>query len=162
MLPAERNYHPGEQELLAAIFALKQWRCYLDGAEFVLVTDHHPNTFLPTKQDLQGRQARWVEYLQRFQFTWRYRPGKNNVADPLSRSPALEPRDVSELLAIAAVQISRPAHCRQPGEPLVQPTGPNLRSASKLHSPNLHLTDPAPSLLERKCPKDGRSVLQRI
>ena len=84
MQPAERNYHPGEQEPLAAILALRQWRCYLEGAEFVLVTDHHPNKFLPTKQDLSGRQARWVEYLQRFQITWRYRPGENNVADPLS------------------------------------------------------------------------------
>ena len=40
MQPAERNYHPGEQELLAAIFALRQWRCYLEGADLVLVTDH--------------------------------------------------------------------------------------------------------------------------
>ena len=94
MQPAERNYHPGEQEPLAAIFALRQWRCYLEGAEFVLVTDHHPNKFLPTKQDLSGRQAEWVDYLQRFQFTWRYHPGKNNVADPLRRSPALEPKEV--------------------------------------------------------------------
>ena len=39
------NQRSDEQELPAAIFALRQWRCYLEGAESVLVTDHHPNTF---------------------------------------------------------------------------------------------------------------------
>ena len=29
---AERRHPPGQQELLAVISALKQWRCYLEGA----------------------------------------------------------------------------------------------------------------------------------
>ncbi len=31
---------------------------------------------------------RWMEFLSRFHFTWQYRPGRTNVADPLSRDPS--------------------------------------------------------------------------
>lgn len=37
---------------------------------------------------LSRRQTRWSEELQRYHFEWVYRPGKQNVADPLSRNPA--------------------------------------------------------------------------
>ena len=91
MNPAETRYSTTDQELLAVIFALQQWRCYLQGAQhdFLLVTDHHPNTYLGTKPTLSRRQARWSEKLQEYHFEWQYRPGKHNVADPVSRSPAL-------------------------------------------------------------------------
>ena len=87
MNPAEQNYAVGEKELLAVIHALELWRCYLDGAEVTVVTDHSPNTFFATKAVLSSRQARWAERLSRFQFTWENRPGRVNVADPISRHP---------------------------------------------------------------------------
>ena len=37
---------------------------------------------------LSPRQTCWAERLSRFQFTWEYRPGRVNVADPLSRHPS--------------------------------------------------------------------------
>ena len=89
---AERNYPIGEQELLAVITALRQWRCHLEGAkEVVVVTDHKPNTFLDSKPSVQlsRRQARWQEFLSRFDFKWEYRKGCASVADPISRCPAL-------------------------------------------------------------------------
>ncbi len=43
---AERNYTTGEQELLAVVQALREWRCYLEGQPFVVKTDHKPLTFL--------------------------------------------------------------------------------------------------------------------
>ena len=86
--PAEQNYGVGEQELLAVIHALELWRCYLDGTDFTVVTDHSPNTFFASKAVLSPRQTRWAERLSRFQFTWEYRPGRVNVADPLSRHPS--------------------------------------------------------------------------
>ena len=49
MSPAEQKYGVGEQELLAVIHALELWRCYRDGVEFTVVTDHSPNTFFATK-----------------------------------------------------------------------------------------------------------------
>ena len=83
---AELNYPTGEQELLAVITALRQWRCHLEGAEkVVVVTDHKPNTFLDSKPSVQlsRRQVHW-QFLSRFDFTWEYRKGCANVADPIS------------------------------------------------------------------------------
>lgn len=88
----ERNYAVGEQELLAVVLALKQWRCYFEGANvMVVVTDHKPNTYLDTKshEQLTPRQVRWQQFLSRFHFDWEYRKGCYNVADPLSRHPDL-------------------------------------------------------------------------
>ena len=83
---AERNYTTGEQEMLGIIKALKEWRCYLEGApDLTLVTDHNPLTFFSVQPTLSRRQARWSEFLSRFHFTVRYRPGASNPADPLSR-----------------------------------------------------------------------------
>ena len=87
--PAERNYTTGEQELLAVVHALRTWRPYLEGVKFTVVTDHQPNTHFPTQSMLSRRQARWQELLSRYVFDWVYKPGRTNVADPLSRSPKL-------------------------------------------------------------------------
>ena len=83
---AERNYTTYEQELLAVVKALKEWRCYLEGAKKLTVqTDHSPLTALPTTEILSRRQSRWSELLSRYQFDWKHRPGVGNPADPLSR-----------------------------------------------------------------------------
>ena len=84
---AQRNYTVTDRELLAVVEALKQWRCYLGDKPFTVVTDHSPLTHFATKVELHGRQARWAETLARFSFGWEYRPGRVNVADPLSRNP---------------------------------------------------------------------------
>ena len=109
---AERNYSVGEQELLAVVHAMRAWRCYLEGVSadmFTVVTDHNPLIYLQTQATLSRRQTRWSEYLQMYTFKWRYRPGKNNVADPLSRKPAvlaamLLTAGSDELRACAAVK----------------------------------------------------------
>ena len=31
----------------------------------------------------------WVEYLERFNYEWKYIPGRLNIADPLSRKPEI-------------------------------------------------------------------------
>jgi RNase H-like domain found in reverse transcriptase len=46
---AERNYTTTEQECLAVLCALREWRCYLEGVSFTLYTDHQPLTFMNTK-----------------------------------------------------------------------------------------------------------------
>jgi hypothetical protein len=84
---AEVCYTTTEQELLGIIHALKVWRCFLEGVKFTVITDHCPNTFFSTLPELNRRQARWSEFLQMFDFDWAYRPGRTNVADPLSRIP---------------------------------------------------------------------------
>ena len=85
-IPAEVNYTTTDQELLAVVCALMEWRCYLEGVEFVLTTDHQPLTYLQSLPTLSRRQARWSEYLQRFGgMQWKHIPGRTNVADPVSR-----------------------------------------------------------------------------
>jgi hypothetical protein len=84
--PAEANYPVHEKELLAVIQALKEWRCFLDGQHFTVITDHKSLIYLQTQPHLSNRQTRWLEFLSLFNFTIQYKPGKANVvADALSR-----------------------------------------------------------------------------
>ena len=72
------------------VHALQVWRCFLEGGKPVkVVTDHNPLVYLPTQLSLSRRQARWSLFLSRFDLEWEYRPGRKNVADPLSRHPLL-------------------------------------------------------------------------
>jgi RNase H-like domain found in reverse transcriptase/Reverse transcriptase (RNA-dependent DNA polymerase)/Integrase zinc binding domain/Integrase core domain len=104
---AEQNLDGGEQELLAVIYALHKFRCYLEGTTFTLVTDHLPNTYFKTQVHLSPKKVRWLDFLSRFHFEWQYRPGRINVADPLSRAqhlPALSPTDPN-LLPLTLISI---------------------------------------------------------
>jgi len=83
---AERNYTTTEQEMLGIIKALKEWRCYLEGCKsLVIVTDHNPLTYFQSQPTLSRRQARWSEFMSRFDFSVIHMPGVKNPADPLSR-----------------------------------------------------------------------------
>ena len=86
MLAAERNYPVHEQELLAIVCALREWRHYLHGSKFTIITDHKSLKFIRTQPNLSSRQARWSEFLSEFEFDIVYQEGKDNgVADALSR-----------------------------------------------------------------------------
>ncbi|KAJ9512274.1 hypothetical protein QJQ45_012943 [Haematococcus lacustris] len=90
MSPAEMRYATGEQELLGIIRAVREWRCYLDGAvDVTILTDHNPLIYLQTQPNLSRRQVRWMEELSRYKYEIKYIPGATNVADPISRNPAL-------------------------------------------------------------------------
>ena len=105
-IPAELNYSVTDQEALASIHAVQIWRCYLEGTQFSLVTDHCPLTYLKSQPQLSRRQARWVEILEQFDFKWEYRPGRVNVADPLSQipdSPNLQPAKRKSQMAILGI-----------------------------------------------------------
>lgn len=66
--------------------AIKEWCCFLEGTRFTLETDHHPLIFLQTQATLSQKQARWLEFLQQFEFEVKHISGKENrVADALSR-----------------------------------------------------------------------------
>ena len=81
----ERNYSTIEREALAVVGAIKEFYPYLYGFHFELVTDHNPLTSLKDLKDVSGRLARWLLYLQQFDFTFHHRPGKNHAnADAMS------------------------------------------------------------------------------
>jgi len=99
MTPAECNYEIYDKELLAVIRAFEEWRPELEGAthRVKVITDHKNLEYFMTTKLLSRRQARWSEYLSRFDFELQYRPGKLNArADALTRRSADCPSNDSD------------------------------------------------------------------
>jgi len=71
---SERNYSVIQREGLAIVYALKQFRHYLLGRKFQLVTDHAPLQWL-SSQKMEGLLARWALATQEFDFTISYCKG---------------------------------------------------------------------------------------
>ena len=87
-LPAESNYVVHDKEMLAIICALKEWRHYLHGVKFTIITDNISLKWFKTKETLSQRQVRWMEILQQYDMEIQHQKGKENVvADGLSRRP---------------------------------------------------------------------------
>jgi hypothetical protein len=90
MSAPEQNYEIHDKEMLAVVRALEEWRAELEGLQredrFSIYTDHRALEYFMTTKKLNARQARWGEFLSRFYFIIRYRPGKENtLADALTR-----------------------------------------------------------------------------
>ena len=83
---AESKYSITELELLAVIFAVKQFRCYLYGRQFKVYTDHRALKWLLNLQDPSSRLTRWAVKLSEYDFIVEHRPNsKMRHADALSR-----------------------------------------------------------------------------
>lgn len=142
--PTEQNWPTGDRELYALIHACHHWRCYLEGTSVELLTDHNPITYLTTKSTLSRRQARWLEFLSRFDFRITYIKGSKNPADGLSRlfhSPAGQdiPRLPDSPVPLAALSLL--ASRLQKSAGLLrshQPTSPSGGAGTALHT-----TEPA-------------------
>ena len=87
---AEQQYSVIQKECLAIVFALKQFRHYLLGRSFELLTDHALLQWL-SSQKMEGLLCRWALVMQEFNFVIKYSKGcQNGNANALSRSlPAL-------------------------------------------------------------------------
>ena len=73
-------------QLVAIVFAFKIWCHYLYGEQFEVYSDHKSLRYIFTQQDLNMRQHRWMEFLEDYDFTLHYHPGKANVvANSLSQ-----------------------------------------------------------------------------
>lgn len=82
----EQKYAQTEKEALALVWGVERFHFYIYGKEFELVTDHKPlETIFAPKSKPCCRIERWVLRLQSYMFTVIYKPGKSNIADPLSR-----------------------------------------------------------------------------
>ena len=69
-----------------------------------LTTDHNPLTSFSVQPTLSRRQARWSEFLSRFHYVVKYRPGALNPNDSLSR--LLAPEEAVASLMVLAVTVS--------------------------------------------------------
>jgi RNase H-like domain found in reverse transcriptase len=65
----KRNYGTTRRELLAVTFGFKQFRQFLLGRHFLLRVDHSALTYLRKKTDLMRRAARWLEFIEEYDFT---------------------------------------------------------------------------------------------
>lgn len=82
----EKRYAQTEKEALALVWAVERFHYYLFGREFELITDHKPlEVIFGPKSKPCARIERWVLRLQSYKYVVIYKPGKSNIADPLSR-----------------------------------------------------------------------------
>ena len=106
---AELNYSPTELEMLAVVYCIKKWRCYIEGRDVQVYTDHKPNTFFDTSSMQTRRAARWLDELQGYRLTWNYKPGPQNVvADALSRHPVCAFTCVQHVCHLQASEVLTP------------------------------------------------------
>ncbi|KAJ8333769.1 hypothetical protein SKAU_G00410880 [Synaphobranchus kaupii] len=82
----ERKYSQTERETLGLVWACERLHPYVYGRQFTLVTDHKPLEVIygPHSKPC-ARIERWVLRLQPYDFKVLYIPGKQNIADSLSR-----------------------------------------------------------------------------
>ena len=84
----ERNYEIHDKKILVIIRGLENWRYLLEGThfKFEIWIDHKNLEYFMKVQKLNCRQAQWVLYLSRFDFTLKHIPGtRMGKADGLSR-----------------------------------------------------------------------------
>lgn len=99
---AEINYNTTEKELLAIIWSVKQFRPYIYGRKFNIITDHKPLSWMFGVKDPGARLTRWRLLLEEYDYSVIYKPGVQNTnADALSRiavstTTAITPQSTSE------------------------------------------------------------------
>ena len=81
----KQNCPTHDMELVAVVFALNILHHYLYGEEFEVYSDYKSLKYIFTQRYLNMRQRIWMEFLEDYDFTLHYHPGKANVvADALS------------------------------------------------------------------------------
>ena len=97
----ECNYEIYNKELLAIVRCFEEWRLELEGASspVQVISDHRNLEYFMSTKLLNRRQARWSEFLSRFNFKITYRPGKQGEKpDALTRRSADLPKEGDERL----------------------------------------------------------------
>ncbi|XP_037958018.1 uncharacterized protein LOC119687677 [Teleopsis dalmanni] len=83
---AQRKYTSYELEILAVIEAFKKFRVYILGMHFKLVTDCNAFAMTLGKKDLCTRVARWILFLEEYDYEVQHRVGSRmKHVDALSR-----------------------------------------------------------------------------
>jgi hypothetical protein len=87
--------------------AVRHWRPYLWGRQFLVRTDHFSLKYLLDQRLSTVPQHQWISKLFRFDFTVEYRPGRlNTVADAHSHHDAEHAPEVATELGAMCVRSS--------------------------------------------------------
>ena len=87
LLPVEKNYDVHDRELAGVVFGFKCGRPLFLGMQHPVrvLTDYKNLQYFREPQKVTGRQARWIEFLQDFDYTLEHIAGTTNtVANLLS------------------------------------------------------------------------------
>lgn len=84
---AESKLGPTDGELLAIVYAVEKFHCYIAGTHFLVTTDHAALVHLNEAKTRNAKLARWAMKLASYDFTIKHRPGRvHDNADGLSRA----------------------------------------------------------------------------
>jgi hypothetical protein len=95
LMKEQRNYDTEDRELLAIVWALKEWRHYIQGSGHttIVLSDHNNLQHFKVPQTIGQQMARWTLYLSEFDIKLVHIPEKKNIqADSLSQRPDLCPQ----------------------------------------------------------------------
>ncbi|XP_021730697.1 uncharacterized protein LOC110697622 [Chenopodium quinoa] len=74
---ARLNYSTYDKESYAIVISLDHWSHYLRPNHFVLHSDHEALKYIHGQQKLNPRHAKWVEFLQSYNLSSKYKEGKS-------------------------------------------------------------------------------------
>ena len=101
--PAECNYEIYNKELMVIIRSFEEWRPHLESAKGIIevLCDYKNLEYFMTTKILNRRQARWSEFLSRFNFKINFRTGKaGGKPDALTRRSGDLPKEGDKRLKI--------------------------------------------------------------
>jgi hypothetical protein len=129
----ECNYEIYDKELLAIIRCLEEWRPEFEGTETPVrvLTDHRNLEYSMSTKMLNRRQARWSEFLSRYNFRIIYRPGKQGEKpDALNRRSEDLPKEGDERLQHQSRIVLKKENFEDQAVPLTPPTTPEPRQST--------------------------------
>ena len=143
----EKKYSINELELLAVVWAIENFRNFVYGTEFEVVSDHKALTTIlkdnRSNKTFSSRLTRWVDRLLPFQFKVVHAPGRTmGMADYLSRHPSESNNNENKIKAeelwhnwlLTVNQIMKTdnivSEIQRPQQKQNQPIGTKLASAS--------------------------------
>ena len=86
---AEANYSTTRKELLSVVNFVKYYKHFLLGRPFTIRTDHAALQWLRRISEPVGQQARWIGFLEEFEFDIVHRPGvRHTNADARTHAPS--------------------------------------------------------------------------
>jgi len=110
MRDAERRYTTLEKEALAVVWAIENYKEYLEGRKFVLLTDNQVLSWMKASRDVNTKLCRWFLTVMGYDFIVKHVRGEDNEGpDGLSRAATQEPQegDLGETVDVTAPSITQ-------------------------------------------------------